>query len=142
MRFKNTKHAKGFTLLELLVAVAIIGILAAIAIPSYNGYMQRSRRASAQTFLMDIAQRQHQYLLDARAYAPDLTTLGISTPKEVSPSYSLPQPFPLNTPGSPPSFTVAAQPIAGTDQASDKCGTLSIDSAGNKTASTGAAGCW
>lgn len=136
----HMKHAKGFTLLELLVTVAIIGILAAIAIPSYSNYMQKSRRASAQAHLMDIAQRQQQYLLDARAYATSLSQLGISTPNDVSPYYNPITINAVNTPGSPPSFTVTAQPKA--DQVGDKCGTLSIDNLGTKTASTGAAGCW
>lgn len=139
MKFENMKPAKGFTLIEILVTVAIVGILAAIAIPSYSNYMQKSRRASAQAHLMDIAQRQQQYLLDARAYAPDLHALGISTPSDVSPYYS-PIAIVINIPGAPPSFTVTAQPIA--TQANDKCGTLGIDNVGNKTASTGAAGCW
>ena len=91
---------------------------------------------------MDIAQRQQQYLLDARAYAPNLTALGISTPSDVSPYYTVAIPPLVITPGAPPSFTVTAQPKAGTDQVSDKCGTLSIDNIGTKTTSTGAAGCW
>src|SRR5450759_3682030 len=133
MKFENMKHAKGFTLVELLITVTIVGILAAIAIPSYAHYMQRSRRASAQAHLMDIAQRQQQYLLDARAYAPDLHALGISTPSDVSPYYTVAIPPLVITPGAPPSFTVTAQPKAGTDQVSDKCGTLSIDNIGTKT---------
>jgi type IV pilus assembly protein PilE len=142
MKFENMKHAKGFTLIEILVTVAIVGILAAIAIPSYSNYTQKGRRASAQVHLMDIAQRQQQYLLDARAYAPDLATLGISTPNDVSPYYSPITINAVNTAGAPPSFTVTAQPKAGTDQVKDKCGTLKIDNLGNKTTSTGAAGCW
>lgn len=142
MKFENMKHAKGFTLIELLITLTIVGILAAIAIPSYAHYMQKSRRASAQAHLMDIAQRQQQYLLDARAYAPNLAALGISTPSDVSPYYSPITIAAINNAGAPPSFTVTAQPKAGTDQVSDKCGTLSIDNIGTKTTSTGAAGCW
>lgn len=140
MKFENMKRAEGFTLIELMVTIAIIGILASIAYPSYTNYLQKGRRASAQTHLMDIAQRQQQYLLDARAYAPDIGTLGITTPSDVSTYYTIPA-FTVNAAGAPPSFAVTAKPKAGS-QASDKCGTLGIDSAGSKTTSTGASGCW
>jgi len=82
------KSWTGFTLLELVIVVSIVGILAAIAYPSYEAHMRKSRRAAAQSYLMDLAQRQKQYLLDARAYAPDTTTLSAPTPGDVSPYYS------------------------------------------------------
>lgn len=141
MKFVRMKNASGFTMIELMIVVAVVGIISVIAFPSYQNNLQKGRRASAQVFLMDIAQRQQQYLLDARAYAPDLTSLGISTPSDVSPYYSIPVTInAVNNAGAPPSFTVTATPIA--TQASDKCGILGIDNIGKKTASTGAAGCW
>lgn len=136
------KAQKGFTLIELMVAVAIVGILAAIAYPSYTNYLLKGRRASAQAHLMDIAQRQQQYLLDARAYAPDLPTLNVTTPSDVSAYYSPITIVAVNTAGVPPSFTITATPKAGTAQVNDQCGTLGIDNTGNKTVSTGVAGCW
>lgn len=123
-----------------MVAVAIIGILAAIAYPSYTSHLLKSRRASAQAHLLDIAQRQQQYLLDARIYA-NSAQLNVTTPSDVSTYYTIAI-APDNTAGVPPSFTVTATPIAGTAQVNDKCGTLGIDNTGNKTVSTGASGCW
>jgi type IV pilus assembly protein PilE len=132
------KLQKGFTLIDLMVTVSIIGILAAIAYPSYTSYLMKGRRASAQAHLLDIAQRQQQYLLDARAYA-DSTTLNVTAPSDVSTYYTITI-APINAAGAPPTFTASAAPKAGSAQVNDQCGTLVIDNTGNKTA--GKAGCW
>lgn len=120
--------SKGFTLIELMIAVLIVAITAAIAIPSYTSYLVKSRRTAAQTHLMDIAQRQQQYLLDMRSYAPDLATLSVTTPTTVTRYYTVTL---SNTSGPPPTFTATATPVAGSSQASD--GALSIDYTGAKT---------
>lgn len=122
-------NAAGFTLIELMVTIAIIGILAAIALPNYSKYVARARRADAQSFLLEVAQRQQQYLLDARSYAPDVATLGISVPKPVASYYAVT--LSPATPTLPPSFVATATPIPGTAQQND--GALSIDNAGAKT---------
>ncbi len=123
----QAKH-KGFTLIELVVAVAIIGILASVALPSYLDNAKKGRRAAAQSHLMDVAQRQQQYLLDARSYAADLSTLNVTTPTDVSKFYSITM---VVGDGGPPSFTATATPISGTAQASDP--TLTLSSTGAKT---------
>lgn len=66
-------RAAGFSLLELLVAVAIVAILASIAIPSYSRYVTRGHRSDAQRLMTTISNREAQYLLDARAFT---TTIG------------------------------------------------------------------
>ena len=63
------KKIHGFTLIELMIVIVIIGILAAIAVPAYDDYSERAKRKQAQQFMLDIASRQHQYLLDARRFA-------------------------------------------------------------------------
>ncbi|MDO8413789.1 MAG: type IV pilin protein [Gallionellaceae bacterium] len=119
----------GFTLVELMVVVAIIGILAAIAYPSYTSHLVKGRRASAQAHLMDIAQRQQQYLLDARSYATSLTALNMTTPSDVSAFYNA---ITVSAVAGPPAgFTATAAPKAGTAQANDV--TLSINQAGVKS---------
>lgn len=122
------KAVRGFTLIELMIALVVVGILVAIAYPSYQGAMIKNRRASAQAHLMDIAQRQQQYLMDSRSYASSLTDLKVTTPADVSRFYTIT--VPVGT-GAVPTFTATATPIAGSSQVSD--GTLTLDSTGAKS---------
>ena len=64
----------GFTLIELFVTIAIIGILSAIAYPNYLSYVQKTRRVEAQTSLIELANRQEMYYLDHHVYAANLDT--------------------------------------------------------------------
>jgi type IV pilus assembly protein PilE len=113
-----------------MIAVAIVGILAAIAYPAYTSHTTKSNRAAAQAHLMEIAQKQVEYLVDNRAYASDLSTLGLTTPAKVASLYTITI---SATSGPPPTFTATATPISGTAQAGDD--TLTINSAGVKTPS-------
>jgi type IV pilus assembly protein PilE len=76
------KYAKGFTLIEILMVVALIGILAAIAIPSYNGYIIRGKLVDATTQLSDVRIKLEQHFQDNRAYN---YADGTVTPPIVSP---------------------------------------------------------
>ena len=117
---------RGFTLIELMVVGGIVAILMAIAIPSYAFFMKQSRRGSAEAVLMDIAQREQQYLIDARAYG-NAAALNIAIPADVSAYYNINI---VPGAGPPPTFTVTATPIAASQQAGDF--TLSIDNTGAK----------
>ncbi|WP_028866560.1 type IV pilin protein [Psychromonas hadalis] len=64
----------GFTLIELLITIVIIGILSAVAYPSYLGHVQKTRRAEAQTMLIELANRQEMYYLDHHVYATNLNS--------------------------------------------------------------------
>ena len=74
----KTKWTSGFTLIELMVVTAIIGILASLAYPSYQQYIVRANRAAAQQFLMEAASVQHQYLLanNGNGYATEAVLYG------------------------------------------------------------------
>lgn len=133
------RQATGFTLIELVIVIVIIAILAAIALPSYTRYIVRGNRAAAQSYMMDVAQRQQQYLLDNRAYATQaaMTDAGglDSPPTSVSTLYTVTMAI-SNAVGTPPTFTVTAAPIAGTIQAVENEQTLTLNQAGTKTPST------
>lgn len=119
---------RGVTLVELMIVVAIIGALAAIGYPSYANHVIKSNRTAAQAHLLDLAQREQQYLADNRAYAATVGALGMTTPDAVSSKYTITISAEA---GPPPSFTVTATPVAGNPQASD--GVLTINNAGTKT---------
>lgn len=134
------KRQTGFTLIELMIAVAIVGILTMIAYPSYQGYLLKGNRASAQAFLMNVAQRQQQYFLDNRAYAPDLTTLLVTTPlipNDVSPYYTIDV---TTSAGPPPGFTITARPQETQNRNNEPV--LTINQTGAKTPTGSAYGAW
>jgi type IV pilus assembly protein PilE len=96
---------RGFTLIELMITVAIIGIIAGIAYPSYTAYVKKGVRRAAQAQILDLSNRQQQYLLANKTYATYavLTGAGYSFPPELSAKYT-----PSVTVGSTtvPAFTI------------------------------------
>ena len=127
---------KGFTLIELMITVAVIGILAAIVYPSYQNYVIRVQRSSAQQLLLNIASREEQFLLDSRQYTDTLSGGIFTTPPEgwtctaaacSSPRYDVA--VVSNNAAAPPSFVITATAIG--QQLSD--GDLTLNSLGQKT---------
>ena len=142
----------GFTLIEVMIVVVIIGILASIGLPAYNDYVLRGNRTVARTVILKIASQQENYFTDRKQYATTLNTLStdyagstiwvrkdgrVQSASSTDAIYSV-----TLTGATTAAFTIAATPI--NQQAKDtKCGTLSYASTGTTSASgTSAADCW
>ena len=123
----------GFTLIELMIAVAVVAILAVISLPSYAEFVKRGTRADAQSFLMEVALRQQQRLVDRRQYAATIADLGLTLPASLTGKYAVS----MNVPDVvPPAFTLSAAPQGA--QTTEGCGTLTLDNAGRRAP----AHCW
>jgi type IV pilus assembly protein PilE len=119
---------RGFTLIEIMIAIVIVAILVAIALPAYTSQLRKSSRAEAQSVLTTVAGNEQQYLLNRRASASSLSDLGVTVPADLNAKYTFTV---AATVGPPPTFTLTATAIGA--QASDACPTLVIDNAGNRT---------
>ena len=129
------RGTRGFTLIELMIVVAVVTILTTIAWPSYTRYVMRGNRAQAQQFILDISSREEQYLLDARAYTGALDTTGLNLVRQgwtcsaatcSNPNYDITV---AASAGPPPTYTVTA--TAKGSQTSD--GNLTLNNLGART---------
>jgi type IV pilus assembly protein PilE len=129
---------RGVTLMELMIVVVVIGILTAIAYPSYRQYAAKAKRNEAKSALLQIATLQERFYLQNATYTTDMTKLGFPVSDNFltdSESYIVDV-----TAASASAFSATATYQKG-DAEADKCATFSIDGAGAKT-STPNDDCW
>lgn len=141
----------GFTVIELLVVVAIIGILMSIAIPSYQDYVRKARRGDGKSSLLTTAQAMERFYTENSTYSAAAlgaasTNVGTTTSKEgyyniafdSAPTSATICGATTATSPSASSFRICAAPTGA--QANDSCATLSLSNTGAKSPTTG--GCW
>ena len=138
------KNHRGFTLIEVMIVVAIVGILTAIALPSYNEYIRRGHRAEARAALLQGAQ-----WMERAATATGTYPLTASFPTTLttmqSGRYTVAVASPPASAASGAAFTLTATPAGG--QVGDKCGSYTLTHSGVRGAASAASGalvteCW
>ena len=146
------RRLAGFTLIELMIVVAIVAILGAIAIPAYQKQIMQSRRTSAKTALFDLSGREEKYYAANNYYPASLASVGYSTtgttlqvPNSTNEDYYSVSITPVAaTATTPASYTATAAPVG--SQQNDACGSYSLTDLGVQTTTgtnsgTGS-GCW
>lgn len=134
---RDWRRCSGFTLIELMIVVLVLGVIVAFAYPAYTEFVERSRRSEATEALQNVATLQENFYNDNKEYSTSLGELGMPT-TTANGYYTLDPPLPgAAVDGTIQSYTIRAQAQGG--QASDtECATIQLDSNGNKTP----ADCW
>ena len=130
---------RGFTLIELMIVVAIVGILAAVAFPNYQNYTREARRTDAHSTLLNLSNNLEKYFSDENTYTVDPTDMGYGANPLISPEgyYSV-------TITGPNNITVsylATATAVGVQAIDTGCATITFDSTGLQ-GSTGGEDCW
>ncbi|KID58368.1 fimbrial protein [Pseudoalteromonas luteoviolacea] len=137
MMKNRIRSVAGFSLIELVIVVAIVGVLASLAYPNYSSYIKRGARADAMTILLDAANKQEQYFVDNREYASNLSDIGV-------PSTSENGYFNITVALSNGGYTLTATAANGPVKGDLECTSLSVNNLGIKTVTGTATAdhCW
>lgn len=126
---RGARGSGGFTLIELMIVVAVVGILAAIAYPSYQEQIRKGRRADAMAQLVTLAQAYERYYTSNNTYAGFWNT--VPTAERNSPTAGTAY-YALDSVETRTSFTITATRESAGNQNLDRCGNLTINQAGTK----------
>lgn len=137
------KRSRGFSLIELMVVVTIITILGAIAVPTYNASVRKSRRAEAKTALMDMAAREERYFATQNVYTSSPVALQYATsgswPVAIGSYYSISSAtVTAATATTPGTYVLQIVPSAGSPQLQDtSCQLFQVDQTGKQSSQDG-----
>ncbi len=151
---RKAPGARGFTLIELVIAMVVAATLAGIAIPAYINYTRQARRTDAKSALLDMASLEERYFSVNNVYTTATTNLGYSGnwPVTVGSGY-----YQIQTPvvvaatapsatspgGTPATFTLTATPTPTTDQVNDTaCTSFTVNSQGVQSSTPAGSSCW
>jgi len=129
------RHVQGFTLIEIMIVVAILGILTAIALPSYTSYVARANRADARAQMLQAAQFMQRFYAANDRFDQDRAT-NTNTAGERVPANLKRSPadgtelYSLTVQATANSYTITAVPLVGTSMSADACGSLTLTSSG------------